>query len=285
MRDPDTDTRKGSPLVLVVFVVVSLVLTSVYYREGDDGLLHRGRSIALAVTAPIASAGHVVTSPFRAIGGYFGGLFASGAELESLRIQNDELRQRLADLEEARIENERLRELVDFVETQDLEYLGARVVGRPVTSWEGAIQIDRGAADDVTVGMPVIAPHGIVGQVVEVSEHASKVRTITDRRSGVASLVQASRATGIVRGSIEGELRLDFVDADVSPEEGDVVVTSGLGGVYPKGLMVGDVAEVTIERDLLYPRVVVNSRVPVTTLEEVLVILGPLPTPDLGPGE
>ena len=83
--------------------------------------------------------------------------------------------------------------------------------------------------------MPVTAAQGLVGQVVEVAPNASKVRLITDRRSGVAAFVQRTRAAGIVQGSLEGALSLDFVDRKFKTQHGDVVVTSGIGGIYPEG--------------------------------------------------
>jgi rod shape-determining protein MreC len=124
-----------------------------------------------------------------------------------------------------------------------------------------------------------------VGQVVEVAAGASKVRLLTDQRSGVSVLIQSSRAQGVARGTLDGVLEVDFIPEDLAPEIGEVVLTSGMGGVYPKGLVVGEVTEVDTERHRLFPVILVQSRVPVARMEEVLVILGPLPEPDLGVGE
>ncbi len=282
MRLDAPDANRPKPLLLIALMLTALVLISVFYREGEQGFLHGARRAVLAVSAPLYSAGTSVARPFERLGDWIAGLRVSRSEIEAVRRQNDQLRARLAELEEARQENERLRAIVDFVRERNLTQLGARVIGRPANSWEGVIIIDRGSVDGIQVGMPVIAPQGLVGQIAEVSKHASRVRLITDEQSGVAAMVQRTRAIGIVRGSIDRVLTLDYVDTSKLPEVGDVVITSGLGGVYPKGLVVGDVIAVDARRADLYPRIIVQSRVPVSELEEVIVLVGSAVTQPAG---
>lgn len=276
MRVTTSEPRRGNPTLLAALVVVSLVLITMYFREGDSGVLHSARSATLAATAPISRVGEAAASPFDAIGDWVAGLGVSRSEIDSLREQNAEMRARLAELEEARQENERLSALVQFAEERKLTQMGARVIGRPTSTWEGVITIDRGSADGVVAGMPVLAPQGLVGQIETVSRNASRVRLITDQQSGVAAMIQRTRALGVVTGSIDRTLTMDFVDKAKLPKVGDVVITSGLGGVYPKGLVVGDVIDVDARRADLYPRITITSRVPVNELEEVLVLLGPV---------
>ncbi len=285
MRTPPTDTPRGSLTVLAVFVVSAIIITTVYFREGERGPLRAVRAGALTLAVPLERAGGFITAPARAVTGWLGGLTVSRGELETLRRQNEDLRLRNAELEEARLENERLRALVGFAEASGLETLGARIIGRPARSWEGALTISRGAADGVKVGMPVIAQQGLLGQVVQVSAGSARVRLITDQRSGVGALVQRNRAQGVVKGSIERRLTLEYVDRADTPRRGDVVITSGMGGVYPKGLLVGDVVAVELRPGDLGPRVVVSSAVPFDDLEEVLVLTGASPTPEGGTGE
>jgi rod shape-determining protein MreC len=116
--------------------------------------------------------------------------------------------------------------------------------------------------------------------VAEVSANSASVRLITDQASGVAAMVQSTRALGIVRGSVSGELSLDFVDRETIPVTGDVILTSGLGGVYPQGIVIGDVLSVDERRGELYPRVVIVSRVPIDRLEEVFVLVGTVTATD-----
>ncbi|MGB4593118.1 MAG: rod shape-determining protein MreC [Coriobacteriia bacterium] len=276
MRIATSEPRRGNPTLLAALVVVSLVLITLYFREGDTGVLHSAREATLAATAPLSRVGESVASPFEGVGDWIAGLGVSRSEITQLRQQNEEMRARLAELEEARLENERLSALVQFAEERKLTQLGARVIGRPTSAWEGVITIDRGTADGVEPGMSVLAPQGLVGQIETVSKNASRVRLITDEQSGVAAMIQSTRALGVVTGSIDRTLTLDFVDKAKVPKVGDVVITSGLGGIYPKGLVVGDVIAVDARRADLFPRVTVSSRVPVNELEEVLVLLGPV---------
>jgi rod shape-determining protein MreC len=285
MRLADTERRGGGFGLLAVLVVAAIILMTVYFREGDSGPLHSVRRGVQVVTTPVVIAGDFVTTPVRWAGDWASGLTISRSEVAALQDQNDELRQRVVELEEARLENERLRNLVGFIEARELEAVGARVIGRPANAWEGVITIDRGSADGLEVGMPVLAPEGLLGQTVGVTDNSSKVRLITDQRSGVATLIQANRAEGVVNGSIDGALTMDYVSQEATVAVGDVVLTSGMGGVYPKGLLVGDVLDVQVNENDLYQHIVVRPSGQVEGIEEVIVLVGSTPAPDTGEGE
>jgi rod shape-determining protein MreC len=272
----EIDVRRGAgrPAVLAAFVIVSLLLTTLWYREGTGGPLHGTRRVVLAISQPFAMAGGAVSSPFRAAANWASGGGVDRAQYDALLKQNTDLKQRLAELEEAKAENERLNSLVDFVQAQDYPTLGARIIGRPTDSWGGSVVIDRGTTKGVEPGDPVVAAGGLVGQVIDVTPWSARVRLITDANSGVSVLVQRTRANGVVRGSLDGKLGLDFVDKAKMPVKGDVLVTSGLGGVYPKGIVVGEVTEVSSQHADLYPDVAVATRVDVGRIEEVVVLIG-----------
>lgn len=276
MKRLEIDTRRGAgrPVLLVVLVVLSLLITTLWYREGDSGPLHVTRRALLAASQPFAIVGTFVTVPMRSFGGWLSGLGTNRSDYDALQAQNLELKQRLAGLEEAKLENERIRALVDFAKLQDLKTIGAGVIGRPMDSRQQSILIDRGGNSGVKVGDAVIAAGGLVGQVVEVTPWNARVRLITDSESGVAVLVQRTRTNGIVRGSIQGPLQLEFVNKSVAPVRGDVVLTSGLGGVYPKDIVVGEVTDVSSQQADLFPTITVSSRVDIDRIEEVLVIVG-----------
>ncbi|MRR10990.1 rod shape-determining protein MreC [bacterium] len=284
MRLPDSEKRGGAGLLLAVLVVASLVITTVYFREGTTGPVHGLRRGVQAITTPFSAAGYWLFTPVRAVGDFVGGLGLSRSEAEELTAQNAELRARVAELEEARLENERLRKLVDFVEARELESVGARVIGRPVNAWDGSLLIDRGTEDGIEIGMPVLAPEGLLGQTVEVTKRSARVRLITDQRSGVAALLQGSRAEGVVRGSIDGGLTMEYVSREMTVTVGDVVLTSGMGGVYPKGLLIGEVSDVELDANDLYPRVDVRPTAQFAGFEEVIVLVGAPQALELGGG-
>jgi rod shape-determining protein MreC len=283
MRAPEFDSSRGNLIVLVTLIVVSIALTTVYSREGERGPLHQTRVGVLAVTAPLEQAGSLVAAPFNAVGSFFGGLAVSRSEVTQLRDQNEQLRMEVTQLQEQKLEYDRLTGLLGLKQALKLPSTAARVIGLPTNSWEGALVVDKGSAAGIRLGMPVVATEGLLGQIVEVSPNASKIRLITDRRSGVAAFVQRTRAPGIVRGSFESALSLDFVDRSFKTQPGDVAVTSGLGGVYPKGIVIGDVSQVQDERDKPYPQITVTSRVRIDELEEVLIITAPQAKPGVTP--
>lgn len=255
-------------------IVVALVVTTLWFREDDRGSLHSVRTGLIAASEPFAVAGSWLTTPFRAIGDWTTGLGVNRNDYTALLAQNVALKQRLAALEEAKLENDRVRQLVAFAKAQDFASIGAHVTGRPTNSQQRSILIDRGTGSGVRLGDAVIAAGGLVGQVVGVTPWNARVRLITDTDSGVAVLVQRTRANGIVRGSLQGPLQLDFIDKKTPPVRGDVLLTSGLGGVYPKGIVVGEVTEVAAPQTDLFAVITVASRVDIDRIEEVLVLTG-----------
>lgn len=285
MRVQRAETPGPRPGWLILLVAVAIVLITVWFREGDAGPIHRLRRGVQAASAPASAAGEFVTRPVRGFLGWASDIGVSRSQLEELRDQNASLRSRVAELEEARLENARLTELVKLTRPGDLEAVGARVIGRPSSAWEGVITIDRGSADGIETGMPVLGPLGLLGQTVEVSKSSAKVRLITDPRSGVAAMVQATRVEGIVNGSIDGHLSLDFVSRDATVTAGDVVITSGLGGVFPKGIIIGEVLEAVSTSGGLQQDIRITPASDPSALEEVLVLVGRAPSADVGGGE
>lgn len=285
MQTPGPENSSARPWVLVVLILAALIVTTIYARESARGPLHRTRTVVQSAVRPIEVAGSWLTSPVRATSEWLSGLGVSRAEVSELRAQNAELRSRNAELDEARRENERLRGLLKLVEAQKLESLGAHVIGRPENSWEGVITIDRGSADGIKPGMPVMSADGLLGQTVAVTAHGSKVRLITDQRSGVAGMLQQSRAEGVVRGSISRELTMDFVSKGTTTTVGEVVLTSGMGGVFPKGLIIGEVSEFSSPSNALYPVIKVRPTAKLEGIEEVIVLTGPASAPETGSGE
>ncbi len=258
---------------LIAFCVISLLVLTFYLREGDAGIIHSVRGVVQTVATPFRVAGSAITSPFRAVGNVAQNLTASPETLRDLKTQNEELTAQLAQLSEAQADAERLQGLLDLQSSAHLDSKAARIIGTSSDSWSRTVTIDKGSADGVTVNMPVANSGGIIGQVTEVSANSSTVRLITDESSSVSAMVQSTRAQGMLEGQPDGTLRLAYVDADAQVEVGDLVVTSGLGGVYPKGLMLGRVASVEKSDNALYYTIVVTPASEIESNEEVLVIL------------
>ncbi len=205
---------------------------------------------------------------------WYGYLFLVGAQRENLHLRSrvatlEAEMVRLAELEQS---NRRLAELLRFRALVDGPVRGARVVGRDPLALFRSFVIDLGRPDDMRPGLAVVAPGGVVGRVTDVSGVASRVMLLTDNDSGIDAIVQRSRAPGIVQGARDGGCQMNYLERDVDVVAGDRVVTSGLDGIFPKGLLIGTIAEIALEhRGLLLSARLVPS-VDLDELEEVLVV-------------
>lgn len=250
-----------------------MLITTIDHRGGEEGALRSIRQGLQVVSAPVSAAGNWLFAPVRSASRWFSGLGARPADIAALEAQNISLRAQVAALEEERRENQRLTRLLEFVAKEGLDTIGARIIGRQVSTWEAVLTIDRGSADGVVKGMPVLAPEGLLGHVFEVNERSSRVRLITDQKSGVAAILQSTRQEGIVSGSADGRLTMDFVSLDTTITAGEPVLTSGIGGMYPKGLLIGTVSEFEVRRGDLFQSITVEPLVDVRAVENVAVLM------------
>jgi rod shape-determining protein MreC len=190
-----------------------------------------------------------------------------------LEKENRELRTHLNQIDEVTLQNQRLRKLLAFVDDLDRAALPAQVIGEDVTPWARTIVIDKGTRSGLRQGLPVVASDGVVGRVIKTSSHSSRVLLITDPSSAVAALIQNTRSRGILRGHGE-KLSVEYMEYDATIKPGDLLVTSGMGGIFPKGLPLARVASVSQDHFDLFQRIEAVPSADFSRLEEVLVILG-----------
>lgn len=196
------------------------------------------------------------------------------AENESLRQENAALRSEIVRLREAQIENESLRSLLSFKSTvPTFQLLSAEVIGHDPDNLIQSLIVDRGALDGIELGMPVLDAEGLVGRISEVSAGSSRVMLITDPSSSVSAQIQRSRATGMIQGLSGRGLVMQYLPQESSVEPGDMVLTSGLGGNFPKRLVLGQVVEVTHRDVAMFQQAVVAPAVNIRSLEAVMVLL------------
>lgn len=256
----------------VICCLVSLLLLTFYVREGEAGVIHSIRSGVNTVATPVRMVGAVVATPFNAIGNVFTNLSAPQETLSELKKQNEELTSELAQLTEAEKTAERLESLLGLQSTYNLQSTAARIIGTTGDAWSQTVTIDKGSANGFEIGMPVCNSGGVIGQIIEVSAATSTVRLINDENSGVSAMVQSTRAQGILQGQPDGTLMLSYVPADNDVKVGDVIITSGLGGRFPKGLPLGTVSSVSRAANATYYTIVVRAISTAESNEEVLVI-------------
>lgn len=278
-----TDTRRGR-LLLAGLVVTHLVAIS---RQVDDAggssLLHRA---VYAVLSPVQAG---VSAGVRGVRG----VWSSYLDLRRVREENGRLQERLREVETRMQERQRdaeeaarLRELLELRQILPHETLVAQVVVRDALQWFRILTIDKGSRHGVVKDAAVISPTGVVGRVIRVGPSAAQVQLLLDQQSGVGARIERSRVTGVVSGQVSrqsatpdadaGDLVMKFVPMLADVVEGDVVVTSGLEGMFPPGLVVGRVRSV-VRGSGLFKEVRVAASADFDRLEEVLVVRTPPP--------
>lgn len=255
-----------------MLILMALAIVSSHRRQ--PGGIGPFEELIYGILRPMQSGLSAGLSGMRALWDRYLGLVAVEKENRSLRERIWELEQQLTEYHEIKASNERLRRLLDFQSGSKLRTLAAEVIGEDSTGWFHVLIIDKGLAHGVNRGMPVVVPEGVVGQTIECAERSCKVMLITDRNSGVDVMIQRTRARGVLEGlGRKGLCALKYVARTEQVVEGDRVITSGLGGVYPKGLLVGGVTSVSKEGYGLFQQVEVSPQVDFDRLEEVMILL------------
>jgi len=201
--------------------------------------------------------------------------------LRHLKTENDDLRRQLADaqiaIQRQQALADRARGLEKLLELKDqstLKLTAAEIIGASATPDFQTLTIDKGTRDGLRPDMAIIAPPGVVGRIVMPTARAAKVQLLIDRNAAAGALIERSRAQGVVVGEGDDKLRMNFVSESSDIAVGDVVVTSGIDGIYPKGFVIGRVA--TVEKNgPSYSRIIVKPAVNFSALEEVLVVVTP----------
>jgi rod shape-determining protein MreC len=258
--------------LLVSVLLVSLLLLTVQTRGGGTG--RAGELVALAVT-PVQNL--LVRIHRGAVGLWAAYVDWKTVRTENvvLRAENERLRVQSLQAAETREENARLRRLLALRDRLPLSTLAADVIGREASGWARALTVNRGRGDGIAQQTPVIVPEGLVGRVVQLRSRAAVVQLLNDPTSTVGAVVQRTRTAGLVEGDPGGAVRFKFMardGANVAP--GDLVVTSGLGALFPKGLPVGRVVSIEDKGSALFHFAVLAPAVDFSRVEEVLLLTG-----------
>ncbi len=258
---------------MMVALVVSILTIFV--------VLVQDRRITASVTGCFVGLTGPVSEAVSKSAGFFSRLWTRYIFLVSVSRENTELRNRLAKAEVRmsllaglKSENKRLRNLLEMKARMPYKVAAASVVAMDPSPWFHTLVIDKGADDGVKPGAAVIAVAGIVGQVYVVSAHYAKVKTIVDSECFVDSMTGSSGARGIVSGLGPERCRFDYVMRRFDISVGDMVVTSGMDGIYPGGLPVGRVCLVRKPNSGLFQEIEVVPAVDFNSLREVLIVLG-----------
>jgi rod shape-determining protein MreC len=195
--------------------------------------------------------------------------------IQNERLKNEVsfLKNEINALNEFRLENKRLKNLLSFKEKTPYKVIAARVIARSADNWSSVIIIDKGRYNGIKRGMVVISYLGLIGRVAEAEESTSKIMLINDSDFAVSGVVQRSRQEGLVAGTLGRMLVMRYLPKDADIRESDMVITSGLTDLYPKGLIIGRVVDVGEEFSGLSLYAVIKPAVNLSDIEEVLVIV------------
>jgi rod shape-determining protein MreC len=258
---------------IFAFVVINIILLFISARY--VGSSSASRHLGMGIVSPLQKA---VTVSIRSIRSMWSHYFF----LISTEKENDMLKKKLAmtvydvnRCKETELSNERLRKLLDFKNAGGLQFIPAEVIGKDPSQWYKMLVIDKGVFEGVTKGLPVVVPEGIVGQVIDASDHHAKVLLIIDSNSAVDALVQETRAIGIVKGDSENRCLLNYVSRKETVNIGDSVVSSGLDGVFAKGFLIGKVTDIILNKSGIFQEIEVSPFVDFDKIEEVMVVLSP----------
>lgn len=253
---------------LVITVLLMLVVTTV-------GRSHFNMTQKFGMDV-LGKGQYVITRILDGIDNVWSGYIA----LIHVRRENELLREELdrvittnQEFREAMAENIRLRKLLQVKENLKPPSLTAQIIGRDPSLWFRTLTIDRGSSDGIKKGMPVVTVEGVVGQILETSRTTSKILLAHDPNSAVNGLVQKNRVQGIIKGEGTPSYKMLYILKNADIEEGDTIVTSGLGGSFPKGIPVGTVSSVTKTKRGMFQNITVTPAVNFSQLEYLIVIL------------
>jgi rod shape-determining protein MreC len=260
---------------LIILTTLGILAALIFYslnipHNRDANVIERG---VMTVFAPVMSEASRLSTFFEAAWDNYIDLV--NVRHENLRLREDikTLNGRIVAAEEAFLANQRLTRLLDMKNAVKSPTLAATVIGEDLTAWFRTLVINRGSSSGLTEGMAVVAADGVIGQIVKVAPNTSRVLLLTDHASGIAATIQRSRARGVIKGKGEGFCSLEFTTREEDVKVGDMVVTSGIGGVFPKGLPVGEVTMVKRGEYGIFQTVTIRPSVNIAHLEDILIVL------------
>ena len=273
----DLRLRAGHLFLAVVVGHVVLISTQVTAKSGVPIL----ETVTFGAFAEVQRATSAVLNSVR-------GAWRGYVALRSVRAQNEALGR---DLASARLEIQQQHALADrarglesilqLANSVPLQTTAAQIIGAAASPDFRTVTIDKGAIHGLRTDMAVLAPNGVVGRIAVSGPRASRVQLLVDRNAAAGALVERSRAQGVVVGAGDDRMRLDYVSEVSDVAVGDIVVTSGIDGIYPKGFVIGRVD--TVEKNgVAYRTIGIRPAVAFSTLENVLVVMTPTPAQQAG---
>ncbi|MBI5207173.1 MAG: rod shape-determining protein MreC [Candidatus Firestonebacteria bacterium] len=264
--------KKYLIFILYLFISIVLMVTQINRPRRTSLIKELGLLILVPIQKTTMSVSKGINEVYRNI-----------MELGTLRNENRKMiellnnyKQQESIYQEVIIENQRLRKILNFKKHHSYNLISAEVIGKDPTNWFKTIIINRGTKYGIKKNMAVITPDGLVGKIVEGTKWTARVQLILDMNSSLGVIIQRTRTVGILRGLSQKICQLDYISRTKDVKIGDMVITSGLGGIFPKGIPIGKVSKIEKDNYGLFQKVEINPNVNFYNIEEVLILEKPI---------
>jgi rod shape-determining protein MreC len=260
---------KSIVFVVILLAAVLIVLSYNLKQRSPASLITK---VVLEAAAPVQN---VLNASAKSVSdAWYRYLFLVGIEEENRNLKKkiDDMKSQLILYQEGYLEAQRLRNILALKDDYDFNFVTARVIGREQVALSKTILINKGTADGLIAGMPVMAAPGLVGRVFDASWHVAKILPLIDENSNIDAIVQRNRTQGIIRGAGYRGCVMKYISKTQDVMEGDIIISSGIGGVFPKGMMIGQVNHVDRQEAGLFLRINVTPSIDFSKLEEVVVV-------------
>ena len=266
-------SQNNTLIIFIFLIIITIFIMTIDYH--GKMYLNWVESIGLRLFSPINRGITLVADNTK-------NYLKAIAEFKRVEEENKELKEKIettyqenAILKEKLIAYDRLKKLLELKESFSYEMIPSLVISREPGNWFNSVIVDKGRDDGVKKNMAVATHRGLVGRVVSVDSHTAKILLILDQRSAVGGMIQRSRDIGVVKGSESNYSYMEYLSHDADVKINDVVITSGLGSIFPKGIIIGRIVGIEKESHDLFQKVIIRPEVDFTKLEEVFVVKKP----------
>lgn len=234
--------RKKTGLIGIVITIIILIIL-VFLSNVKSGSLSYIENVLSSVVMPLQSGYTYIKNKISGNTNFFTNMEGLKEENEKLKTDNSELEKSLRELEIIKAENETLKEYLGLTQKYtDYKTVPAYIISKDISNYSNIFVINVGKKDGIKENMTVIADEGLVGYIISVTENTAKVQTILDSSSQVTANITHSKDSIICKGSLNDNLlKATYIPTSADITEGDTLETSGMGGIYPKGVMIGKV--------------------------------------------
>ena len=267
--------NKKTGMIGIIITIIILILVVILSNTNIQEISYI-ENIFNSIVMPIQNGITYLKNKIEGNDSFFTDIDQLRAENEDLKQKNSELEQSLRGLEIIKSENETLKEYVNLKDKYpEYETIPAYIINRDINNYTKTIVINVGEKDGIKPNMTVIADQGLVGFVLSTTENTAKIQTIIDTSTSVSSVLSSSRETIIVNGTLEDNstLKATYIPTNATLVENDSVETSGLGGIYPKGIHIGTIKQIVDTKNITDRYAYIETAVDFEKLETVLVIL------------